>query len=272
MTHPTLDAPTRRAGFDLLGASGKLWFLVAAAGQGAFVYFLLAFYGRRTLAGDYPAWNDKPLIDGYIAGDTAGNVMFIAHALLAAVVTVGGLIQMVPVVRRRAAMLHRWNGRVFLVIALFMALGGIWLTNVRGTQLSSISAAAITVNGILILIAATFAWRLALARRFAEHRIWAMRTFLLVNGVWFLRVAIMAWVLLNQGPVGMNQTLSGPADVGLVFGCYLVPLAVLEVYLRAQRSNAFAFKLAAALLVVVMTGIMAVGIFGTVAIMWGPYL
>ena len=62
-------------------------------GQAAFVGFILAFYGTRTASGDYAGWNDKPLIDGYVAGDQTGNVVFAAHVLLASVVTLAGLIQ-----------------------------------------------------------------------------------------------------------------------------------------------------------------------------------
>ncbi len=260
------------AGQGVLRLSGVVWFAAAAIGQLAFVYFIIAHYGSHTVTGNFPRWNDKPIIDGYIAGDGPGNAMFAAHVLLAAVVTFGGLLQLIPHLRARFPRLHRWNGRVFIVIAVFLALGGIWLTWIRGTHLSIISGVAITINGVLILTFAAVAWRLAAARRFDDHRRWAMRTFLVVNGVWFLRVGIMAWAILNQGPVGMNRTLSGPADIMLVFGCYLIPLAVLELYFAAQRSTKSQWKIAGALLVFLMTGIMAVGIFGTIAVMWWAYL
>jgi hypothetical protein len=76
--------------------SSRLWFVVAAVGQTAFIGFILAFYGVRTATGNFAGWNDKPLIDGYIKGDDAGNAVFAAHVLLASVVTLGGLMQMIP--------------------------------------------------------------------------------------------------------------------------------------------------------------------------------
>lgn len=261
------------AGADrFLRATGTIWFAVAAVGQIAFVYFIIAFYGTRTAVGDYAGWNDKPLIDGHIAGDAVGNATFAAHVLLAAVVTLGGLLQLVPQVRRAIPALHRWNGRVFLVIAYVMATSGLWLSIARGTYLSVVSAVAIGVNALLILAFATLAWRLAATRRFDAHRRWAMRTFMVVNGVWFLRVGMMGWIFINQGPVGMTQTMSGPADIVLVFGCYLIPLAILEVYLAAQRAQAPTAKIAAGALVVAAAAFTAVGVFGTVAFMWAPHL
>lgn len=256
----------------LLRWAGAAWFVAAVVGQAAFIVFILAFYGLRTATGNFAGWNDKPLIDGYVAGDDLGNLVFIAHVLMAAVVTLGGLMQLWPALRRRLPRLHRWTGRAFLVVAVFMALSGAWLTLVRGTWLSEVSAVAILGDAVLILVFAALAWRRALQRRFEAHRVWAMRAFMAVSGVWFLRVGLMAWIILWQGPVGITETLSGPVDIILVFGSYLIPLAVLELYLAAGRSPRIALKIAAAALVSLAALYTAVGVFGTVAFMWGPYL
>ncbi|PIB94666.1 hypothetical protein CSW62_12485 [Caulobacter sp. FWC2] len=233
---------------------------------------IVAHYGRKTFIGDLAGWNDKPIIKGYVSGDHAGNLMFAIHVLLAAVVTLGGLLQLVPAVRRRAPALHRWTGRVFFIIAYVMALSGLWLTWERHTYLSLISAISVSANGVLILIFATLAWRTAIARDWVSHRRWAMRAFMVVNGVWFLRVAIMAWVLMSGGGLGMNRTLSGPADIGLQFGSYVIPLIVLELYFRAQQSTSPAVKYRAAGLVIGMAVITALGVAGAISFMWGAYM
>lgn len=265
-------APVAGAAARALRWAGVVWFLVAAFGQAAFIWFILAYYGVRTATGNFAGWNDKPLIDGYIAGDHAGNLVFAAHVLLASVVTFAGLMQLVPPLRRAFPAWHRWTGRTFLVIACFMALSGFWLSVVRGTALSAVSAVAIIIDGLLILVFAGLAWRHAVKRRFDRHRKWAMRTFMVVSGVWFLRVGLMGWVVVNQGPVGMTDDMSGPADVVLTFGSYLIPLAMLELYFRAGESANAALKALAAALLLAATVFMAVGVFGTIALMWGPYL
>ena len=271
MSSISTPVPTGGAAKALRWA-GILWFVVAAIGQAAFVGFILAFYGTRTVAGNYAGWNDKPLIDGYISGDQTGNFVFAAHVLLASLVTLAGLMQLVPAIWRAFPALHRWSGRTFLVVAGVMALSGFWLTLVRGTSLSDVSSAAIVIDGLLILIFGALAWRHAVKRRFEQHRVWAMRTFMAVSGVWFLRIGIMGWVLVNQGPVGMSGTLSGPADIVLVFGSYLIPLGLLELYFRAGRSAHAAPKLLTAALVLFAAAFTAIGVFGTIALMWGPYL
>ncbi|MEE4109048.1 MAG: hypothetical protein V2I24_06855, partial [Halieaceae bacterium] len=45
-----------------LRRSALAWFAMAAVGQLAFVYFIVAYYGTRTAAGNYAGWDDKPLI------------------------------------------------------------------------------------------------------------------------------------------------------------------------------------------------------------------
>ena len=272
MTSSPSSAPAGGVAARILQGSGVVWFLVAAIGQAAFIGFILAFYGTRTVAGNFAAWNDKPLIDGYIAGDQTGNFIFAAHVLLASVVTFAGLMQLIPPLRRRFPTVHRWTGRTFIVIACFMALSGFWLTLVRGTSLSAVSSVAIIIDGLLILIFAGLAWRHAVKRRFDQHRMWAMRTFMVVSGVWFLRVGLMGWVVVNRGPVGMSGHLSGPADIVLVFGSYLIPLALLELYFWAGRSAHAAPKLLTAALVLAAAAFTAIGVFGTIAFMWGPHL
>ncbi|MBN8551347.1 MAG: DUF2306 domain-containing protein [Caulobacterales bacterium] len=259
--------------FDrILRGSGVAWFCVAAVGQAAFIAFILAFYGVRTVMLNFAAWNDKPLIDGYIAGDSIGNLVFALHVLPAAVMTMCGLMQLTPQLRRARPRLHRWTGRIFLTLAVIEALSGVWLTVVRGTYLSQISAIAILLDAALILIFAGLTLWNAVKRRIERHRIWAMRTFMVASGVWFLRVGIMGWILINQGPVGMNDHMSGPADVVLTFGAYLIPLAILELYLIAGRSQDTIIKALAALTLLGATLFTALGVFGTVALMWLPYL
>ncbi len=272
MTPPVSSRPLTRATDIILRRAGLAWFLVAVVGQAAFIVFILGFYGSRIVTGNIAAWNDKSLITGYVEGDGLGNLVFALHVLLAAVVTFAGLMQLIPALRRRYPGLHRWTGRAFIVIAIVMALSGVWMTVARGSYLSMISAVAILGNAALILIFAILAWRFALNRQFENHRRWAMRTFMVVSGVWFLRVGLMGWVVINRGPAGLTRTMSGPVDTVLTFGSYLIPLAVLELYFAAGRSGSPVLKAIATGLVIVATAYTAIGVFGTSVLMWGPYL
>lgn len=265
-------APNSVSARQVLHWSGRAWFTVAAIGQLAFIGFIIAFYCTRTFSGDFAAWNDKALIDGFKEGDVLGNMMFAIHTVLAAVMTVTGLIQLIPQVRSRAPMVHRISGRVFVLLACLLALGGLWLSWVRGTQLSSISALSVSLNGVLILAFAVPTVAYAVRRNIALHQRWAMRFFLVASGVWFVRVGIMGWLTVAQGPVGMNATMSGPADIVITYGSYLIPLAIYEAYHRARSSSSDTVKISAAMLVLVATLVTAIGVHGTIFIMWLPRL
>lgn len=268
---PPGEGAARLAADRMLRRAARAWFSVAAIGQTAFVWMILAHYGRKTASGDLAGWNDKPIIKGYVAGDDLGNLQFAVHVLLAVVVTLGGLMQLVPAIRAKAPALHRWTGRVFFVTAFVMALGGLWLTWGRPTYLSLTSAVLVSANGLLILAFSVQAWRMAVTRRFDLHRRWALRAYLAVNGVWFLRVALMVWAPLTRG-WGMDRTLSGPADIALQLCAYILPLVVLEAYLRAQDSANPNAKRAVAGLLMGSTGLTGLGGLGAVLILWGPYM
>jgi Predicted membrane protein (DUF2306) len=242
-----------------------------ALGQLAFTIFLLAYYYPRTLSGDFARWNDKPLIDGHITGDPTGNAMFAVHVLLAAVITLGGLMQLLPVIRTNWPWLHRWTGRLFIATALALALGGFWLTWVRGTHLTLAGAWGVTLNGILIAGAAAIALREAMARRIISHRRWALRLFILASGVWFMRVFYMAWGVLSGG-AGIGDAMDGPADMVIAYGNSLIPLAVLEIYLFAEARGTLALRRAAAGLLWLSALVIAGGSAGAWLLMWQPHL
>lgn len=257
---------------NLLSWSGKIWFAVAATGQAVFILYILGFYGPRTATGNYEAWNDGQIITGFVPGDLIGNLVFGSHVLLAALITLGGLLQLTPALRHRYPALHRWNGRLFLTLAMIMALGGLWATWFRGSHLSIVSGLSVSLNGVLIIIFASFTLRHAIARRIAVHERWAMRTFMAVSGVWFFRVGLMAWVVVNQGPVGMTEDLTGPADIALSVSSYALPLAALEIYQAAKRSPSAWAKIGAASLTLVLTLVTAIGVLAASAFMWLPAL
>lgn len=271
----TIDAsiaparPARRT--DWLGRSATFCYLAIAAGQLLFIAFILLFYYPPTLTGNFAAWNDKPLITGFVAGDTAGNLFFAVHVLMAAVLTLGGLVQLLPAVRNRWPALHRWNGRLYLFCALALALGGLWMTWGRGTWLALGGAIGITLDALLIIGCAAMAFGAARARRFVDHRRWAIRLFAVASAVWFMRVGYMVWGLATGG-AGIGEAMDGPFDLFLAFANSLLPLAVAEAYLRAGARGTPAARRTVAGLLAVSGLVILAGSAGAWMVMWGPYI
>jgi hypothetical protein len=258
-------------GLAALRRAAAFCFAMMAVGQGLFVLFLAAFYYPRTLTGNFTAWNDKPLIQGYTAGDTVGNLAFAAHVLLAAVTTSAGLLQMVPAIRLRWPAVHRWSGRVYLTTAVMLAFGGLWLVWVRGSTTQLVNAVGISFDAALIVVCAALAWRYARDRRFQAHRRWALRTFVVASAVWFMRVGYGFWGMATGG-IGIGENLDGPFDLFLAFAVFLLPLGILELYLRADARGSRPQRLLAAAVLVVSGLIVAMGSAGAWLGMWSPYI
>lgn len=263
---------TRRAG-PSLRAAAAFWFAVTVLGQLIFATYIAGFYGRSIVAGEPQRWN-QVMPHGYVAGDTYFNLILGLHLAFAFVITVGGVLQLIPALRRRVPALHRWTGRAYLVAAAIMSLGGLSMVWGRGAVGDLSQHVAISLNALLILGCAATAWRHARARRFDLHRRWALRLFLAVSGVWFFRVGLMAWIVVNQGPAGFDEkTFAGPFLTALAFGVYVVlPLGVLELYFRAQRSGRPRAQYAMAGGLALLTLLMGVGIAAATAFMWLPNL
>ena len=269
MSVVTDQRPAAAKADKALRGSAALWFITAVIGQWAFVAYVACFYGGAALGGRFERWNEV-LVGGYVRGGTVGNLVLAAHLLLAVIITVGGPLQLIPWLRARALPFHRWNGRLYILVAFVISLAGLYMVWTRGAAGGPSLRIGISLNGVLILVCAALTWRHAMAGRIDLHRRWALRTFLLVSGVWFFRVGLMCWILVNRGPVGIGRDFDGPFVRFWSFGCYLAPLAVLELYLRARDRAGPGGKVAMAGGLIVLTLATAVGIFGAVMGMWAP--
>ena len=253
-----------------LAAAVKFWFVATVAGQMVFAAYIAALYGGATVRGDLHGWN-AVMPHGYTPGHTAGNVAIGVHLLLAFVIMLSGALQLVPQARARTPALHRWNGRVYLGGAVVAALTGLYMVWFRGTVGDMGQHIGTSLNAVLILGFAGMALRCALQRDFGAHSRWALRLFLAVGGVWFFRVGLMFWIAVNGGPAGFDPaTFTGPFLSFLAYAQYLLPLAVLELYLRCRAHGGVAAHAGMALTLVALTLAMCVGIAVATMGMWLP--
>ncbi|MBY0504104.1 MAG: DUF2306 domain-containing protein [Bryobacteraceae bacterium] len=239
-------------------------------GQLIFSLYVVVLYAPLTLSGKLEGWN-RVLPHGYVPGDAAGNAAVGLHLLWALLVLVTGCVQLIPWIRRRWPVLHRWSGRVYVVSALGASVAGLIMVWTRGTVGGMVQHVSISINAVLIILCAIMAWRHARARRFAEHRGWALRLFLVASGVWFFRVGLMLWLVIHRAPVGFDpKTFTGPFLTFLTFAQYLLPLACLEIYLRAQRGGSTVVRYGVAGALTVLTILTASGIAAATLGMWLP--
>jgi len=81
----------------------------------------------------------------------------------------------------------------------------------------------------------------------------------------------MAWAM-SSGGLGMSRSMDGPVDFTFAFASYLLPLAILELYMRACDSRSVAFKLGGAAVMLMATLATALGVFGAWVMMWSPHI
>jgi hypothetical protein len=246
-----------------------VWFALTWAGLLLFALYILVEFGGQLLTEQPLQLFKQTSIDGQ-AYSGLSQLLLLAHVSLAAAVSALGCLQFIPAIRQRYPHVHRWNGRFFLGVGLIAALSGLLLTWGSNARMSNFGSIGISLNGVLILLIAPFAWWAAAKRKFVLHQRIAMHAFILVNGVWFFRLFLMGWYIANQGPLGNTETLDGPADIVLSFACYLLPMAIAEFVYWAQRQARTAVHILASVLMWVSNLALLLGIAAAAWLMWLP--
>ncbi|GJM32849.1 MAG: membrane protein [Saprospiraceae bacterium] len=250
----------------------RILFTIAVIGQWLFVYYIVAFYGGVVVSGAYEKIN-KVLVHGMIEGDNMGNFVLGVHIFLAAIITFGGPIQFFSTIRNRFPVFHRWNGRIYFVTAFLISSAGLFMIATRGAVGGTIGMLGNILNAILIMTFAVFAWRAAMQRNFKAHKKWAIRTFLMVSGVWFIRIGYCLWILLTGFTApGTNKSMSGPFDNFLGLGHSLIPLLILELYFFAKAHPSLKIKKIATVVLLLLGLLLSAGVVMVVLIFWLPKL
>src|ERR1700678_3870977 len=219
-----------------LRAAAGFWFVVAIIGQFVFAASVAIFYGNSAARGNWQGWNFG-MSHGYAPGPTLSHLAVVAHLSGAVLIILLGALQLTPQVRNRFPVFHRWNGRVYLFGAFAITTSAMYMIWIRGSVGDFPQHLGSTGNALLVWIFGGLALRSAIARDFIAHRRWALRLFIALLGVWFYRVLMTLWLVAWGRPAGFDAgTFTGPFLNFMAFGAYLLPLGVLEMYLRAQKS------------------------------------
>jgi hypothetical protein len=164
-----------------LGAIGWIVF--------ALLSFLIAAHGISYVFG---AEAPPPVID-----NSMGMDVLMVHAGASGVALLLGPLQFIAAIRRRAPVVHRWIGRVYMLACI---VGGF----VGGVLALGASSGPIAVSGFFFLalawlIATGMGWRAALKRDFATHKRWMIRSFALTFAAVTLRLYLLPAVLMDMG-------------------------------------------------------------------------
>jgi hypothetical protein len=112
--------------------------------------------------------------------------------------------------------------------------------------------------------------RYARARRFDQHRAWAIRLFALSIGSWLYRMDYGFWRIAANG-IGHTRSFDGPFDMVMAFFFYIPNLLVAEAFIRTRPMHTRpAMRPTAVVHVSAITIFVAVGTYYFTVYHWGP--
>ncbi|WDE12911.1 DUF2306 domain-containing protein [Thalassomonas haliotis] len=243
--------------------SATFWFVSVMAGQWFFFYYIMAFYGFSVINDNMEIWNRWEVmgVKPYLAGDFAGNLAFAAHAIGAGVVAFGGALQLMPQVRSYFPRFHKINGYVYLITVFCLAVSGFYLVWIRDADPITLSGIGSSINGFLIFAFAYLALRRAINRDIASHKKWALRLFLVSNAQWTLRVGVFSY-LVTGSMLGLKPSFNDVFFPVWTFGCFVLPLATLQLYFYAKEKGGSRVKYITSGALCVLTALMLIGAVG----------
>jgi predicted membrane protein DUF2306 len=168
---------------------------------------------------------NAPSVPPAIAQNLMYRPWLIVHAGLAATALVLGPWQFLPRLRAARPRLHRWMGRCYVFACLLGGSAGLLVA--WGTSAGPVAQFGFGTLAVLWISCAVQAWRMALARRFVEHRRWMVRSFALTLAAVTLRLYLPIVVVSGYPFVEGYRAIS--------WLCWVPNLIVAELYLNGAR-------------------------------------
>ncbi len=162
------------------------------------------------------------------------QLWYLTHVAFALPVLFGAPLQFITSLRQRAPGFHRAVGKAYVIGASVAALLAIYLGAIVGEYEGSRLSIALT--GLLWLFFTLAAWRLAIARNFAAHRAFMIRSYTMT--------LVLVWLRLMydfQDYLFFYVTNPDLRDATREWASWVVPLLVVEMWLawlpqlRARR-------------------------------------
>jgi len=181
-----------------------------------------------------PARSRVPLRADY----PAHYPMLVGHILFGSVALLAGCLQVWPWFRARYRAAHRWVGRVYLFGGVFPA-GLMVLAVAPVSSTGFTSAVGNTVLALLWLGTSAAGYRTARRRRYAEHRMWMLRSFALTTSIVLNRVWLVLLITLAPALRGVyhvdEDTMIQAAAAASVWLSWVVNLLFVEWFVLRRR-------------------------------------
>jgi hypothetical protein len=203
-------------GAEFMGGRLKagLWGLAALLSAG------IALVSYRYLIGVGPAPSG-------ILGNLFARPWLYVHVAGAATALLVSPLQFLPRIRAKAPATHRTIGRIYMVGCLVGGAAGLIVA--IGSTAGPVASIGFGGLAVSWLAANAQGWRAARSRRFADHRMWMIRSFALTFAAVTLRLYLPLSQVLGLPFLDAYRAIS--------FLCWIPNLALAELYLRGAFSK-----------------------------------
>ena len=221
--HTPPSAPLRWIGRCFHGAT--------LVGLAAFGLYIVLRAGGLTVA-NFEQWHAlvnrqaMPTVSDWIA-----NLGIGLHFAMGAILVLAWPILLSSRIRVRHRAVHRWTGRIYVAAGFLAGAGGLSFILTHGAYRPAASIAFALWGGVM-MTSAVMAYLHARAKRFEQHRAWAIRLFAMVLGSWIFDLEIRAWKDLAGG-IGFGRGgATGPLDYAILYLFFVPNLLVAECFIR----------------------------------------
>jgi Predicted membrane protein (DUF2306) len=243
--------------------------LVAASWVSAAIFgaYILVYY-LGAVPTNFDRWN-SPLPRLYDASHPLATASIGLHFATGALLLLMGPVQLLSRVRARWPTLHRWVGRVSVVVAGITGAAGLGFIVVQGTIGGMPMNIGFALYGGLMVLTAVQTIRFARAKELETHRAWALRLYALIIGSWLYRMEYGFLFALVDG-AGHTRTFDARIDVVMSFFFYLPNLMLVELVLRQRAAPTRWRTVAVNAAVVIATSFILIGTYFFTTNVWGP--
>jgi hypothetical protein len=215
--------------------TGRVFYIAALSGMVVFGAYILLRSTGATFQ-NFHQWKDVIAGTGALPpADWIAGLGIGLHYFMGAVLVLAWPILFSSRIRVRHRVLHRWTGRVYVTAGLLAGVGG--LSFILAKHDGGAAHIAFAIWGSVMMLSAAMAYVHARARRFEQHRAWAIRLFAMVLGSWIFDLEYRAWEDMAGG-VGIGENgKPGLFDYAINYGFFVPNLLVAEFFIRNKHRH-----------------------------------
>ena len=200
-----------------------------------FGLYILANYAAAYFENDMLRWNNV-LPEIYDPNQPQASIGIGLHFAAGGLILVLGGMQLVDSIRSNYPRVHHWSGRLYILLCMVAAIGGLSFITIKGTVGGPIMDIGFSLYGILMFAAAVQTVRYAMARQLLDHQAWAWRLYALAIGSWLYRMDYGLWLIFTDW-VGHTEEFDGWFDHIMAFFFYIPNLLIVELMIRARSQE-----------------------------------